>query len=105
MKKKTIKPQDDDMLPEYDLTGKKGVRGKYAKSLKNGYSIRVLKADGTVEVREFIPKEEAVLLEPDVRAYFPDSESVNRALRSLIDLIPEKKISRVTERRGRYSAK
>lgn len=105
MKKKTIKPQDDDMLPEYDLAGKKGVRGKYAKSLKMGYSIRVLKADGTVEVREFIPKEEAVLLEPDVRAYFPDSESVNRALRSLIDLIPEKKVSRVAERRGRYSAK
>ena len=105
MKKKTIKPQDDDMLSEYDLTGKKGVRGKYAKSLKKGNSIRVLKADGTVEVREFIPKEEAVLLEPDVRVYFPDSESVNRALRSLIDLIPEKKISRVTERRGRYSAK
>ena len=93
------------MLPEYDLTGKKGVRGKYAKSLKNGYSILVLKADGTVEVREFIPKDEAVLLEPDVRAYFPDSESVNRALRSLIDLIPEKKVSRVAERRGRYSAK
>ena len=93
------------MFPEYDLTGKKGARGKYAKSLKKGYSIRVLKADGTVEVREFIPKEEAVLLEPDVRAYFPDSESVNRALRSLIDLIPEKKVSRVAERRGRYSVK
>ena len=93
------------MLPEYDLTGKKGVRGKYAKSLKNGYSIRELKADGAVEVREFIPKEGAVLLEPDVRAYFPDSESVNRALRSLIDLIPEKKVSRMAERRGRYSAK
>lgn len=105
MKKKTIKPKDDDMLPEYDLTGKKGVRGKYAKSLKKGYSIRVLKADGTVEVREFVPKAEAVLLDPDVRAYFPDSESVNRALRSLIDLIPEKKVSRVAERRGRYSAK
>lgn len=105
MKKKTIKPQDDDMLPEYNLTGKKGVRGKYAKSLKKGYSVRVLKADGTVEVREFIPKEEAVLLEPDVRAYFPDSESVNRALRSLIDLIPEKKVSRVAERRGRCRVK
>jgi hypothetical protein len=105
MKKKTTKFQDDDMLPEYDLTGKKGVRGKYVKSLKKGYSIRVLKADGTVEVREFVPKDEAVLLDPDVRAYFPDSESVNRALRSLIDLIPEKKVSRVAERGSRYSAK
>ncbi len=26
------------------------------------------------------------LLEPDVRAYFPDSESVNAALRSVIEL-------------------
>lgn len=93
------------MLPEYDLTAKKGVRGKYANSLKKGYSVRVLKADGTAEVREFIPKETAVLLDPDVRAYFPDSESVNRALRSLIGLIPEKKPSRVAERRGRYTAK
>jgi hypothetical protein len=32
------------MLPEYDLKGKKGVRGKYANSLKKGYSVRVLKA-------------------------------------------------------------
>lgn len=105
MKKANKTSKTEDMLPEYNLEGKKGVRGKYAKSLKKGYSIRVLKADGTVEVREFIPKEEAVLLEPDVRAYFPDSARVNRALRSLIDLIPEKKISRVAERRGRYSAK
>ena len=29
-------------------------------------------------------KEKAIILEPDVRAYFPDSESVNAALRSLI---------------------
>src|SRR6185436_19734304 len=98
MKKKMNKLQLDDMLPEYNLEGKKGVRGKYAKSLQKGYSVRVVKEDGTVTVRDFVPKENAVLLDPDVKAYFPDSESVNRALRSLINLIPEKKVNHVAEK-------
>jgi hypothetical protein len=42
------KPQTDNMLPEYNLEGKKGVRGKYAKSLQKGYSIRLLNEDGTI---------------------------------------------------------
>ena len=105
MKKKTNKPTSDDMLPEYDLEGKKGVRGKYAKSLQKGYSVRVLNEDGTVTVQDLVPKENTVLLDPDVKAYFPDSESVNRTLRSLINLIPEKKAGRVAEHRGRYGRK
>jgi hypothetical protein len=32
----------------------------------------------------------AITLDPDVREYFPDSESVNRALRGLIALIPSR---------------
>lgn len=105
MKKKTNKSQPDNMLPEYNLEGKKGVRGKYAETLQKGYSVRVLNEDGTVTVRDFVPKENTVLLDPDVKAYFPDSESVNHALRSLINLIPEKKTSRVAENRGRYGRK
>ena len=35
--------------------------------------------------------EGAVMLEPDVRKYFASSESVNKALRSLIAIIPRKK--------------
>jgi hypothetical protein len=105
MKKKVNKSEPDDMLPEYDLKGKKGVRGKYAKALQKGYSVRVLNEDGTVTVRDFVPKENMVLLDPDVKAYFPDSKSVNHALRSLINLIPEKKASRVAENRGRYGQK
>jgi 23S rRNA A2030 N6-methylase RlmJ len=81
------------------------VRGKYAKAMQKGYSVRVLNEDGTVTVQNFIPKESAVLLDPDVKAYFPDSESVNRALRSLIDLIPEKRTRHVAEKRARYSGK
>lgn len=97
--KKTNKSQSDDMLPKYNLEGKKGVRGKYAKAMQKGYSVRILNEDGTVTVRD------AVLLDPDVKAYFPDSESVNHALRSLINLIPEKKASRVAENRRRYGRK
>ena len=105
MKKTNNNHQEDDMLPNYDFTGKKGARGKYAKAMQKGYSVRVLKTDGTVTVRNFVPKESTVLLDPDVRAYFPDSESVNRALRSLIDLIPEKRTRRITENRAKYGGK
>ena len=45
------------MLPEYNLEGKKGVRGKYAKAMREGYSVRVLNEDGTVTVKDFIPKD------------------------------------------------
>ncbi len=79
---------DDDMLPEYDFSG--GVRGRYAKTLREqGYSIRVYNDDGTYSERRVLG-EQTVVLEPDVQEYFPDSEAVNRALRSLIALIPQK---------------
>jgi hypothetical protein len=104
-KKKTNKPQTDDMLPEYDLDEKKGVRGKYAESLQKEYSVRVLKEDGTVETRQFVPKENAVVLDPDVKVYFPDSESVNNALRSLINIIPEERLNQIAENQGKYGGK
>ncbi|HUY94159.1 MAG TPA: hypothetical protein VMU71_02630 [Terracidiphilus sp.] len=50
------------MRPEYDFSH--GVRGKYAK--------------------RFPPDAVMVLLAPDVAAAFPDSDSVNSALRLLI---------------------
>jgi hypothetical protein len=48
--------------------------------------------DGTAVTYELPPPKPLpllVTLDPDVRRYFPDSESVNRTLRSLIALIPE----------------
>ena len=33
-------------------------------------------------------REGSVVLEPDVRKYFPNSKAVNRALRTLIEIIP-----------------
>jgi hypothetical protein len=83
---------DSDMLPEYDFSGKKGVRGKYAQAYQQGHTVRVRQEDGTVVTQYFTLEDGAVLLTPDVRAYFPDSESVNRALRGLISLIPQKAV-------------
>ena len=54
----------DDTVPEYDFAG--GVRGKYAKRYHQGSNIGVL--------------------DPDVAERFPNSEAVNRALRSLADI-------------------
>jgi hypothetical protein len=101
--KRTKKAKPEEMRAEYDFS--KGVRGKYAKAMQNGYSVRIVKEDGTATIQHFIPKENAVVLDPDVKAYFPDSESVNHALRSLIDLIPGKRASHVAEPRGKYGRK
>ncbi len=57
-------PEDDELLPEYDFMG--AVRGKYYELYKQGTNV--------------------VLLDPDVAQAFKDSESVNRALRLLLDL-------------------
>ena len=78
----------NEMRAEYDFTG--GVRGKHYRAMQAGYTITVHKADGTTVVKDVMPKEGAVILEPDIRTYFPDSESVNRALRCLIPLLPKK---------------
>jgi len=81
---------EDEMLPEYDFSGKKGVRGKYHRAYQQGHTVRIRQEDGSVTTHYFTLEEGAVLLAPDVREYFPDSESVNQALRGLIELIPHK---------------
>ena len=79
----------DTLRAEYDFTG--GVRGKHYHAMQSGYTITIHRADGTTVVKEVKPAKDAVMLEPDVRKYFPDSDSVNAALRSLIRLIPARK--------------
>jgi hypothetical protein len=64
MKKKAEIQPDPEMLDEYDFT--KGVRGKYAERYAGGSNV--------------------VVLSPDVAEVFPDSESVNEALRTLIKI-------------------
>ena len=73
MKRKVKTEEEDELRPEYDLSKLKGgVRGKYAQRYKEGTNL--------------------VLLEPDVAEVFPDDESVNRALRLLME-ISEKQLS------------
>jgi hypothetical protein len=81
------------MQPEYDFDGKQGERGKYYRLYQQGHTVKIREEDGTVSVQYYTLQEGAVMLAPDVQAYFPDSESVNRALRSLIALIPTKPAS------------
>lgn len=73
---------DLDSLPEQDFRG--GVRGKHAKAYAKGHSVVVHHLDGTSSTTHFTLEAGAVLLAPDVRRYFPDSETVNETLRSLI---------------------
>jgi hypothetical protein len=82
MKKEKHNTDDTNMREEYDFSG--GVRGKHYKAYREGHTVRIHKDDGTTSVQYFTQEDGAVILDPDVKAHFPDSESVNRALRSLI---------------------
>lgn len=86
----TQQTDEDEMLPEYDFSN--GVRGKHYQAYRQGHQVIIHKADGTTVVEEFSLPEGAVLLDPEVRAYFPDSEAVNKALRGLIALIPQQSV-------------
>jgi hypothetical protein len=57
-----IDSDDDEMRPEYDFSG--GIRGRHVERYANAANF--------------------VVLDPDVVEVFPDSESVNRALSTLI---------------------
>ena len=43
-----MKKENKEMLAEYDFTGQKGVRGKYAKAYKSGHSVRIYDGDKLV---------------------------------------------------------
>jgi hypothetical protein len=66
MNKELVKMPDSDLRKEYDLSQLKGgVRGKYFRRATAGSNL--------------------VLIDPDLANLFPDSESVNPALRLLAD--------------------
>jgi hypothetical protein len=93
--KSTKKKKDDEMRAEYDFS--KAERGKFYRPLDKGYRVHVNQSDGTVVVNHYTLAEGTVLLAPDVREYFSDSETVNEALRSLIQLtekVPARKYGR-----------
>lgn len=82
------------MAQEYGFSGRTGVRGKYYQKLREGYTIRIEHEDGTVSVQYITRPEGTIMLDADVREYFPDAESVNTALRTLIQLVPSRKPKR-----------
>jgi hypothetical protein len=73
---------DLEMREEYDFS--KGVRGKHYKAYRQGHTVTIHNEDGSVSVQYFTEKDGSVMLDLDIKIHFPDSESVNRALRSLI---------------------
>ena len=53
------------------------------------YSVTIHHEDGTETIEHFPARNDVIILDPDVKKYFPNSESVNSTLRSLIKLIPQ----------------
>lgn len=71
MKKKVHEIGKDELGSEYDFSSMAGgVKGKYAARYKAGRNL--------------------IHRDPDVAAVFPDDESVNEALRSLMDITRKK---------------
>jgi len=52
--------------------------------IRTGHTVKIQKENGSIAVQYFTEEDGAIMLDPDVKAHFPDSESVNKALRSLI---------------------
>ncbi len=102
-KSKSAKIQDDDMRPEYDFSG--AVRGKFYKPLHKGYSVTIHKEDGSTVVEHYKLIDGAIMLQPDVRRYFPDSDAVNKALRSLIDLMSQLPAKALTKKSRQANSK
>lgn len=73
---------DKKMRSEYDFSD--GVRGKHFKAYRAGHTVEITRQDGSIETHRFTKDDGSVVLDPDVKQHFPDSESVNKALRSLI---------------------
>lgn len=91
--------KQDSPLPENVANRVLHERGRYYGTLQQGHTVRIHEDDGTTTVQNFRLDEGTVLLDPDVREYFPDAKAVNAALRSLIELIP----ARPSSRRGSKS--
>jgi len=92
------KKKSEEMRAEYDFS--KAERGKFYRPLDKGYTVHVQKKDGTIEVKHYTLAEGTVLLAPDVLEYFPDSESVNEALRSLIQLMDKMPAKKYKQRKS-----
>jgi hypothetical protein len=85
-----------EMRAEYDLASiGDGLRGKYYQDYRAGHTVKIHREDGTTVTQHFELKDGAVMLEPDVREYFPDSAAVNTAWRGLIPLMSKKRKAKI----------
>jgi len=82
MKKRKSSDQASEMAEQYDFS--KGVRGKHVRAYRAGHSVKVTRDDGTIEERHFSLADGAVMIDPDLKKHFPDSDAVNKALRSIV---------------------
>ena len=54
MKKKSESSQvENETLPKYDFTGQEGARGKYHEAYRQGHTVKIHEADGTVSIHYF----------------------------------------------------
>jgi hypothetical protein len=81
---KTIKESEDFEIPPFDFGN--SLPNKYEKLYSEDNQTIILKSN---EVK-------TIVLDSDVADYFPDSKSVNFALRSIIKAIPVKKREKIS---------
>lgn len=84
--KKTINTEE---IQPVDFS--KGIRGKHYAATEKGFSVKIHREDGSTTTQRYLPARDAIILDEDVKSYFPDAQSVNTALRGLIKLLPHAK--------------
>ena len=82
MEKNKEELNENNMRDEYDFS--KGTRGKHYKAYRDGHTVVINKDDGTKSVQYFKEEDGSIMLDPDIKIHFPNSESVNKALRTII---------------------
>lgn len=80
--KKSVKKnskKEPEMLPHYDFS--EAVVGKHYRKFREGVNIKLLEGGKSVQL---------IALDDDLQSIFPDSKSVNDALRHIIAAIPKR---------------
>jgi hypothetical protein len=78
--KRTVNGASSEILPHYEFSN--GVRGKHYKKFREGVTVHLISEQTNAKV---------VVLDDDIGKIFPDSKSVNNALRHLVKAVPKVK--------------
>ena len=73
--------EKDDIPDEIDFS--RGKRSLHYIDPDAAHTVYITKNDGTLEIHYYKPLPGAITLDPDLQRIFPDSDSVNKALRSI----------------------